>query len=491
MPDPDSPKTIKKRVAISVIAQVVSQVLMGLLGVVILKIMTNDLGAGLYGTYVTIFTFVTTFSLLTDLGVNTITAREVAKHPDNAADIIGHNMGLRIFLSLVMIPLIFGLGFIIYPHESSQLHTGIFIMSIFLIFNVVWATSGGYFAAKIRNDVTARITLLQQVLFLAGVCIVSVLGWKLYGYIAAYVSAIAIGAIVLFCMTRNHIPVRPRVNIKIWQTVLKSSITLGIISIINVLYLKADTIMLSIMSGAHAIGIYGVAFLLITVFSGLPGYIMGALTPSMATASHTELQEIVQKALHYMAFFSLLLVVGAVLVRHDVVLLVSSKDFIAAAEPFAILSLGVAFSYISNVFSSASIAIDKHHKFVYRSLMTLALNIALNLVLIPRYGIIGAACATTSSQLVGMIIGYRLFYTQTGLRLDYRVLIRPLIAGITAFAVGSVLFSQLHTGAPLLNCLLVAILASIPYFVVLYATNGLPAEIKAGIGRVLPALKIN
>lgn len=477
-----SPKTLKKRVAVSVIAQLASQLLIGALGVVVLKIMTNDLGAASYGTYVTILAFVSTFSLLTDLGLNAVTTREIAKRPQDAQEIISHNMGLRLFLCLAIVPVISGLGFVFYPQATTELRLGILLMSCYLFFNAIWAVSSTYFASKVRNDIPAFVTSLQQVLFTGGVAIVAIIGWGLFGFITAYISTIAFCAVLLFWRVRSNLAIRPRVNIQAWRTVLRMSISVGLIAIIHAMYLKADSIMLSVMSGATAVGVYGVAYALLNIFSSLPGYLMGALTPSLATVSEEEFKQIVQKAFHFMMVLAGILTVGAFIIKDDAVLLVSSPEFAAAAMPFAILTLAIACSYVGSIFSYASIAVSKHHKFVYLSLGTLLLNISINFAFIPRFGIVGAAWATVISEFVAMTIGYWLFRRQTRVALDMSVILKPAFAAAVSLAVGIGFYGRMDTGSPLLNCIVGAVLLGVPYFAVVYALKGLPEEMRLPVG---------
>src|ERR1700722_17653329 len=125
--------SIKNRIVLSILAQIISQILGAIFAVIILKIMTNNLGVKGYGIYATAFAFVTTFSLLTDLGLNAITGREIAKYPKSANEIISHNMGLRLFLCVIMLPFIFGLSYIFYPNAQHVLRLSIAILALYLI----------------------------------------------------------------------------------------------------------------------------------------------------------------------------------------------------------------------------------------------------------------------------------------------------------------------------------------------------------------------
>ncbi len=478
-------KNLKTRITTSVMAQLFSQLCMGLAGIFVLKIITNKLGLHDYGIYATCFVFVTTFTIFTELGVNSIAAREIAKTPSKASEIISHNISLRLFLAIIMIPIISGVGFIFYPHVGRTIHIGILIMSFYLLFDALGSTSIAYFGAKVRNDLPAIISIAQQLLFLLSVIVVALLGFGIYGFLGAYVFSAAVGAIATLSLVKKYIYINPRINLKAWRKILGMSISLGIFSIIYTMYLKTDSILLSIMRGTSAVGLYTVAYSIVNVSLYFSGYLMIALTPSLAVAKKEEFNHIIQKAFHFMAIFSCLLVVGGLILRKNAVLLVSNKVFSKAADPLAILALATVFSYFYSIFSYASVAINKHHKMIFISIVSLFLNLGINLIFIPRFGIVGAAWATVITEFIAMIAGYHLFKKQTNVKIHLRIIMKPLFAALCSLALGLVFYNSLSKGNALLDCILASAIIVCPYFIILYFIGGLPEEIKDGINKVL------
>ncbi|HUC90005.1 MAG TPA: flippase [Patescibacteria group bacterium] len=475
--------TITKRaIAISTMAQIVSQLIVGVFGVLIIKIMTNALGVHSYGVYATILAFVSTFSLLTDLGLNAITGREIAKQPEKASEIIGHNVGLRLSLCLVMVPLISGLGFLFYPHATTDLRYGILLFSGYLFFDAIRAVMLAYFTARVLNGISAVINAAQQFILLLCAIALTTVGWGLFGYLSAYLFTGLIGALAAFLAVRRYLRFRVKMNIAEWRLIMRMSISLGLIQVVNMMYLKADSVMLSVWSGTNAVGLYGVAYALIVMTLTVPSYLMASLIPSMATADEGQLQKIVQKAFEIMMVLACLLVVGGYVVRRDAVLLVSGKAFVAAAAPFAVLALATAFSYLNNVFGFASVAVNKHHKMVYVSVMSLLLNIGLNVFLIPRYSIQGAAWATAASELLALLMVYSIFRKETGISVNWSVAVKPLIAAGTLFLLIKIADPFLRGDNPLYNVVVLGGIVTVGYFVALHLLHGLPEEIKIAIG---------
>jgi O-antigen/teichoic acid export membrane protein len=473
-----STNSLKKRIVLSTVSQVISQIFVAILGVITLKVITTSLGIKNYGVYATVLAFVTTFSLLTDLGLNAITAREIAKHPSEADDIISHNMGLRIALCFIMIPLILGLSYAFYPHAATQLRWGILLFSTYLFFDAMRSVSLAFYGAKVRNDIAAFNGALQQTLQLVFFIIAGILKWHLYGFIGAYLLANFIGAIAAVNSAKKQVTIMPKFNIKKWKNIITLSISLGLIQVINMMYLKADSILLSVLKGTTAVGIYGVAYSMILAFLALPSFIMSALVPSMATGTVNNVRKIVQKALNYMSVFACLLAVGGFLVRNDIVRVVASKSYSSAATPFAILALASAFTYLNNVFGFASVSLNKHHKIVYISIGSLLLNIVLNLFLIPRYSIAGAAWATVISEFISLIVIYIYFKRETGISVRWvKALLKPLVASVLTLVLVELLHFLWSSTFALIDLFAAGILILFFYGFILYFLHGLPEEV--------------
>lgn len=470
--------TVNKRIAISVLSQVGSQIIVALAGVVALKVLTNSLGVKTYGIYVTILAFVTTFALLTDLGLNAITGREIAKNPQKTNEIISYNMGLRIFLCLVMIPAISLLSIAFYPNASSQLRIGILILSFSLFFDAIRSVALAYFTAKIRNDIAAIINSSQQLLLLGTFAVIALMGWGLFGFLCANIIISVLSSVVAFIVVRQHVPIIPRVSLSKWKGIIAMSMSLGIIQVINMMYLKADSIMLSIFKGTTEVGVYGVAYSLIIALLTLPGFIMSALIPSMSTSTQGGIISIVEKAFQYIVILACLLVAGTFLIRYQVVLVVADINFAAAATPFAILGLASAFSYLNNVFGFASVSLNKHHKMVYVSLLSLFLNIGLNFILIPRYSFNGAAWATVVSEFIALIGVYYVFQAESGIHVKLlNISWKPIL---TSAAVILIIQSSQHlwlTSNNLINLLVTGILILLLFAGILFSLNGIPKEV--------------
>jgi|GEM_PF-5034518 len=92
------------RIVFSVLSGGGSALLLAALGAIAIRLITVRVGPAHYGYFVIAMAFVGTVTLFTDLGISAIMGREIAQSPKDGADVLGHNLGLRLVLSGVVVP---------------------------------------------------------------------------------------------------------------------------------------------------------------------------------------------------------------------------------------------------------------------------------------------------------------------------------------------------------------------------------------------------
>jgi len=473
----------KNKVAFGTAAQGISKLLVAFLSVFTLRYSTQYLGAEVYGQYATVIAYVTIFTLLTDLGLTAISSREIAKHPEDTDRIIGNSLAMRIVLSVVISPLIAIGGWWLYAAKPGQVKVGIALMVITLVFGSVQSVVSALFTARHRNDIPAVLVVINKAAYLICIVAVGALGLGFYGFVYAAIIAAFIPAIIGSVWAARRIRLRPLFQWAHWKTMVKTSIPLGMIQIVNLLYYKVDTVMLSVMRTPREVGLYTIAYGIIDVIVTIPSMFMTSLMPSLAVADTERLQQLVRRAFYILSFLAIPIGVGGILLRRDIILLISSDQFVAAAVPFAILVLGAGFSYLNAAFGFASVAVNKQSRLLKISIITLVLNILINLFTIPHFGVAGAATATLITELVACIGVYMVFSRQTGITVQFWPLWKITAAGLAmipaAWAVG-----LMHLGLVLHFLLTGAVVAAV-YLVLVLVLGALPPDFKPLVNRLL------
>jgi O-antigen/teichoic acid export membrane protein len=462
------------RIVFSVLSGGGSTLLLAVLGAVVIRLITTRVGPTHYGDFVVALVFVSTVMLLTDLGITSITARDIARSPKEAGVILGQNLGLRLVLSAMIVPLVILTGFVVY--RPAPLRWSIALIALSVPFNVLMTLALSYYGASIRNYLVSGIAIVQQVLYVAGVAIALATGQGIVGCSASYLISTAVASVIAFFAVRREVPFKPMFDLHRWRQILALSASLGAIQLINVLYLKADTLLLSKMASARAVGFYGVAYNFTNVILLVPTLVATSVMPLLATSAGERFAHLVRRMEHTLAVFGVVSVVLAVLFAHQAVAILSGQQFQGAATPLKLLALSCYFSFLCTALGYAAVACNRHHRMIIVSAVGLALNVVLNVVLIPRYGINGAATATLISEFIALV-GVRIVYARDiGSKLSLTKLsARPI-------AVGAVVVTFAHYvlirgwNAPISTVAWAPVIV-ILFLALLALTGGLPEEV--------------
>ncbi|HEV3188780.1 MAG TPA: flippase [Acidimicrobiales bacterium] len=462
------------RIAFSVLSGGGNTLLLAGLGALAIRLITVRVGPSNYGLFVIALTFVGSVLLLTDLGITSITGRDIARSPQDAADVLGQNLGLRLILSTVLIPVLIFAAIALY--KSSSLRWSIALIAFSLPFNALLTISLSYYVSSIRNYVTSGVTLLQQVIFVVGVVIALTNGYGIIGCSMSCLVSTAVASLVAFFAVRRELSFKPLFDVHRWRQILILSASLGGIQIINLLYLKADTLLLSKMASARSVGLYGVAYNFTSFIQVVPTLIATSVMPLLATSSGDRFAMLLRRMEQSLAVLGVIAVMTTVLFAPQAITILSGHHFLGAAPSLRLLALSCFFSYLCTALGYAAVACNRHHRMIIVSAIGLVLNVGLNLLFIPRFGINGAATATLISEFVALIGVRFIFGRDVGAKLSLtKISVRPVVVGVavTLFA-RYVILGSWHAS--------IATVAWAPGIVLLYLgllalTGGLPEEV--------------
>lgn len=237
------------------------------------------------------------------------------------------------------------------------------------------------------------------------------------------VVATAVGAAVLLVIMMRTLPtglrgVAARYETKLWIT---TAGPLLLISAAQALLISTDTLMLGSMRGTREAGLYSVAAQLVTVItlgiSASNGIVAPMIAELNSKGDRAGLQRLLSLSARGVLLYALPVVAGLALVGRPL-LGIYGREFEASYLPMMVLAVGqlgiVAFGSVGFLLTMSG-----HERIASATIVGSALlNIALNLVLIPRYGAIGASTATaiaTTARSAALTLWakYRLGMTAT------------------------------------------------------------------------------
>lgn len=274
---------------------------------------------------------------------------------------------------------------------------------------------------------------------------------------------VASGGVTLALVALRY---RPRWNFD-WQAakhLLRSSALLGLALALNILYYRIDVPLLALLANSAAVAVYTSAYRVLDVATLLPATAAIAALPLLVSQPTRERLSAFASQYLELALVAALLVSSLLTVTAQPVLATLYSDRYDAAYPTMVALAWVAgMTLITNVFSPLAVALEQRRLLLYASGVALAANVALNVVLVPILGSLGAALATLATEVV--VTAPLAWVGARTIRL--RLHVRPLAAALGATVAS--LLSQWLLGALLGQGWLMAVLAILIWLAVFAA----------------------
>lgn len=285
-----------------------------------------------------------------------------------------------------------------------------------------------------------------------------------WAYGIAYVVA---GVLGLYYLHR-HTPLFERTEpVLMRRELLAFSAPLMITAAMLQILSHIDTFFLGYFASTRAVGIYNVVYplaqLLTVVLSAFGFMIMPAISSLDADESAGEMRRTYQVAAKWVLLATLPVFLVVALFPEMVIKLTFGREYVPGALALSVLSVGFFTHAIVGPNGNTLTSVGRTRVIMYDNVAVAVANVALNLLLIPRYGLLGAAIATSLSYgLLNFLYTYQL-YRETGIQPFTNGMIRPTVI---AFALVGVLYWATTTFFTVTLPLLVAVYV---VFLLLYA----------------------
>jgi O-antigen/teichoic acid export membrane protein len=346
--------------------------------------------------------FISYFGLMVVLGTDYYGNREIAQNPDKAQELAAKIIGLRFVLATVTLTIYFAIIYFI--DRSQPVKIVMMIQAIGPVFTVVAID----FIFEGRQRMRAVAVRVGGSSVLSLVCILLFVRGSEDVYVAAAIPvlATAIGTVWLVGLAHKQIvPLRISFNRPELVTVFKGCAPIAISGFMGALFLNIDIVMLGFLRSEAETGLYtGMARLYMLAFA-LGNLVTAAFRPAVAAAFSDAGAMVRQYGANVkmVVLFGFPIVAGVIAFPGEIVALIFGAGFAAGADALVILQIAGMFGYIGIAAAAALIAWHDQLAQMWCHAAAAIANIALNIYLIPRYGIEGAAWATLIAQLVMLL----------------------------------------------------------------------------------------
>jgi len=183
------------------------------------------------------------------------------------------------------------------------------------------------------------------------------------------------------------------------------ALPLSISALLVSVFLRVDQVMLSRMMDMKAVGTYSVAVKLVEALNFVPVLAASLLLPVFARHRESRnLDSLLRITFRSTSWAALMFIAALTLFGRDLLSFLWQERFLDSLGPLLILSWSSLFVFMGTVNGAMSVAFGlQKYNLVFISVQSF-LNVALNLILIPKFGVSGAAISTSITYGLGFLM---------------------------------------------------------------------------------------
>jgi PST family polysaccharide transporter len=360
------------------------------------------LGPTQFGSLNFALSFVALFGTLTTLGLEGLVVREVLHNTQDTHEILGTTLALRSAGGLLAVVLSIAALCLIQPHDRQALLL-VSILSLTLVFQA-FDTIDSFFQSQVQSKITVWAKNAAFLVFAA--IRVSLIYTKahIWAFAAATSGEIALGAVGLVLGYRLS-----GGRMSVWRSsrkraalLLKQSWPVIFSGMAIMVYMRLDMVMLKMMKGDLAVGLYSAATRVSEVWYFIPMAIVSSVSPAiMKVKDNTDLfYGRLRKLFSLMTMAACIIGSLVALSSHAIIRVLYSTGYSGAAPVLAVHVWASVFVFLGVAQSPWDLSKNLLTLSLYRTIAGAIINVAMNLYLIPRYSAMGAAIATVVSYAV-------------------------------------------------------------------------------------------
>jgi polysaccharide transporter, PST family len=377
-----------------------------LVGLAVTAWVARYLGPEQFGLFNYALALIALLAVLANAGLDLVVVRNIVRHPDEVESILGSALLLKALGSAIAV--VFALAAAMLLSSGDSRFTWMVVLLALSLPAQALDPIELWFRANLqaRHAVIARngaflVVSVARVLLIFHEAPLVAFAWAvlLESWLAA------LGLITAYRLRGGHLLAWRAVARHVHELVqqcwplLLSGVMVGI-------YLRIDQVMLGRMLGSEAVGIYSAGIFFSELWYVIPSAIVMSMAPVFAKTREIDpllYQRQLERLFRWLALASYAAAATMTLISQTLVVLMFGAQYADAAGVLAVHAWTGVFVALGVASSQYLMLEDLNRISLQRTAVGALLNVALNLVLIPRYGPMGAAWATLMSYAVATL----------------------------------------------------------------------------------------
>lgn len=389
----------------------------------------NIIGDASYGTYQALFNFSYLFYILLDLGITNFNSRNIAQDPKNLSKHFGGLTEIKLLLGLLYAVVVFIVGYCLGYCEGMKLKLLLWCgLNQILLSFVLYLRSNIQGLLLFKQD--SILSVFDRVLAIVIMCLVLWSGWfptekfNAIWYLQAQTVAYICTLVFALTIVLRHVErLSFKINFQFLKEILRQSLPFAALVLLMSVYSRIEPVLLERLLDDEGVqsGIYSRAYRLFDAGNNISNLFAIMLLPMFANAisQKTDLRDLTKTSFNTMVAMSGIIMVMCIFFRQEIMTLMYHPEpgetetaFLLRIEQYAKvfpLLMGSFFCLSTTyVFGTMLTANGSLKQLNIVAASGVIVNILLNLIVIPRFQSVGAACTSLCVQFLTAFAQYLL-----------------------------------------------------------------------------------
>ena len=386
----------------------------------------NAVGDKVYGFYAALFSFSYIFNILLDLGITNFNTRNIAQHPQLITKHLSGILGIKICLLAFYLVVTFTAGLLMgYGSDEFRL-LALLTLCQFLNSLILYLRSNFEGLLLFRWDSLFSVLDRLLMIVICGFLLWSPLRerFNIYWFVYAQLAAYGLTALLAFAVIARKVRFRRlRWDWRFFLVILRKSAPFALLVLLMASYNRIDPILLRRLAGDADAGVYAGAFRLLDALTMVAYLVSVPLLPVFSKLckstslqvnkptsdsddssarrlldSKAQLPKVVRLVFWPMMLFAVGVAVLGCLFAEPLMQWRYHEHFAPYVPVFRVIIFGIIPICLTYIFGTLLTAAGRLRQLNICAGITLVINVAVNLLLIPRMGAVGSAWASLTAQ---------------------------------------------------------------------------------------------
>lgn len=335
-----------------------------------------------------------------DLGLSTYGVREIARHKENAPEYVSRIVSFRIVVAALVTAAFFVLIWLSHKQLTLKL---LLIESTIFLFAAAMATEWAFQGLEkmhmvfLSFAVTSSIQVILIYFFVKGpgdlLRVAPIYFLAIFPVVAVFLKRLK------FSFTFREGPL-----IKAFSY-MPGALAIWSISMCTQVYNNADIFLLGLMHHMDEVGYFSIARRTTGAVTLLMVFLANAVLPRLSATFHTnfnEFRQATRKFARVAILFIIFVLVPLIVFSKQVILVTVGSGYLSAKLPLQLLTIGLVMILFNMPYSTGLIASGFEREVLRQAGASAVLSIGSNLLLIPRYGMVGASISFLLAEALAL-----------------------------------------------------------------------------------------